>query len=209
MRVTVRQYYEQFVSLWGLAAGAPFVPPLLHVFIPDSSAIAAYIYPPLGDVEGIAVAATIGILLVSTFVIFTCCESPQKIHPIVPKILMAGIVVGMCILIVLFVKYVRRIEVPAAKLEVPVSVGYQRSDLAVKNYPQAGDWEMLHLTGVGEDQIQSLWTPHSIWVVRVLLWFFYTMTVTCFLSVVSIIVYRHAAEEAQSKSKSGVPENAP
>jgi hypothetical protein len=67
---------------------------------------------------------------------------------------------------------------------------------------------VLHLTGVGEDQIQNLWTPHSIWVVRVLLWFFYTLTVTCFLSVVSLIVYRHAAEEAQRKPKSGVPENA-
>lgn len=201
MSITVRQYYEKFVSLWGLAAGAPFIPPLLHVFIPGSSAIAAYLYPPLGDIGEIAVAATIGLLLISTIVIFFRCETSQKILPIVPEILTVGFVVGMCVLIVLFVKYVRRIEVPAAKLEVPVSVGYQRSDFAIKYYSGKGDWEMLHLTGVGEDQIQNLWTPHSIWVVRVLLWFFYTLTVTCFLSVVSLIVYRHAVEEAQTKSK--------
>ena len=75
MRIAVRQYYSEFVSLWGLAAGTIFIPPLLHIIAPDSSAIAVYLYPPLGDVEGIAVVTTIGFLLASTFVVFTCRES--------------------------------------------------------------------------------------------------------------------------------------
>jgi hypothetical protein len=178
MRITVRQYYGEFVSLWGLAAGSTFVPPLLHLIAPESSAIAAYLYPPLGDVEGIAVAATIGFWLATTFVVFICCESSRKIHPSVPGTLIAGLAIGMCVLVMLFVLYVRHIKVPAEKLDVPVSVGYHRSDFAVKNYSGSTDWDMLNSEGPQEDQIQELWTPHSIWVVRVLLWLFYTLTVS-------------------------------
>jgi hypothetical protein len=208
MRITVRQYYGEFVSLWGLAAGSTFVPPLLHLIAPESSAIAAYLYPPLGDVEGIAVAATIGFWLATTFVVFICCESSRKIHPSVPGTLIAGLAIGMCVLVMLFVLYVRHIKVPAEKLDVPVSVGYHRSDFAVKNYSGSTDWDMLNSEGPQEDQIQELWTPHSIWVVRVLLWLFYTLTVSCFLSIISLAVYRHAAEEAEKKSGSNVPEQA-
>ncbi len=198
MRITVRQYYSEFVSLWGLAAGSTLVPPLLHIVAPDSSAIAAYLYPPLGDVEGIAIAATIGFLLASTFVAFTCCESSRKAHPSTPGILIAGFGAGMCVLIVLFVLYVRHIKVPAEKLDVPVSIGYHRSDFAVKNYSDSTDWEMLNSSGPQEAQIQELWTPHSIWVVRVLLWLFYTLTVASFVAIISLAIYRHAAEDAAS-----------
>jgi hypothetical protein len=208
MRITVRQYYGEFASLWGLAAGSTLVPPLLHLVAPESSAIAAYLYPPLGDVEGIAIAATIGFWLASTFVVFTCCESSRKIHPTVPGTLVVGLAISMCVLIMLFVLYVRHIKVPTEKLDVPVSVGYHRSNFAVKNYSDSTDWEMLNSQGPQEDQIQELWTSHSILVVRVLLWLFYTLTVACFLSIVSLAVYRHATEEAEKKSGSNVPEQA-
>jgi hypothetical protein len=199
--ISVRQYYQGFVSLWGLAAGAPFVPPLLHVFIPDSSAFAEYLYPPLGDIEWVAVAATVGFLLATTFVVFTCRQSKRRIHPRVPILLTVGFAIGMCALIVLYVFYVRRIPVPSVSLEVPVSIGYQRTELAFKTYPQMSDWAMLHDAGPREEQIQLLWTPHSICVVRVLLWAFYTLTVSCFLSVVSLAVYEHAAEQPPDESK--------
>jgi len=42
-----------------------------------------------------------------------------------------------------------------------------------------------------------LWTRHSIIVVRMLLWLFHTLTLACFLSVVSLAVYQHAAEETE------------
>ena len=57
MCIAVRKYYGGFVSLAGIAAGIPFLPPLLHLFMPDTSAFAAYLYPPLGDIEQIAIAA--------------------------------------------------------------------------------------------------------------------------------------------------------
>jgi hypothetical protein len=213
--ISVKQYYEGFIGLWGLAAGAPFVPPILHVFIPDSSAAAEYLYPPLGDIEWIAVAATVGFLLATTFVVFTCRQSKRRTHPRVPILLTFGFAVGMCALILLYVFYVRRIPVTSISLEVPVSIGYQRTELAYKTYPQMSDWAMLHDAGPREEQIQLLWTPHSICIVRMFLWAFYTLTASCFLSVISLAVYEHAAElppnelkdtEREPESISSVPQ---
>jgi len=126
----------------------------------------------------------------------------------VPAILAVGSVLSVCALIALYVSYVRHIPVHSANLEVPVSIGYQRTDLALRIYPPAtiypnaqwSDWAMLQDAGPREEQIQKLWSQHSICVVRELLWLFYTLTVTCFLSVASLAVYQHAAEEAQSGS---------
>jgi hypothetical protein len=203
MKITVRQYYEGFVSLFGLVASVPFVAPLLHLFFPDSSAVADYLYPPLGDVEWIAVAATVGFLAATTFVVFSCCQSAKRIHKSVPAILLSGLALGVCALIILHVLFVRHIPVPSVNLDVPVSVGYQRSDLAAAAYPPDkgwNDWKMLGNAGPREEQIQNLWTHHSIWVVRVSLWLSYTLSLACFLAVMSLAAYQHSAEEAAKKS---------
>jgi hypothetical protein len=201
MKVAVRQYYLGFVSLYGIVAGIPFVPPLLHVFMPDSTAFAEYLYPPLGDIEWIAVAATIGILMSTTFVVFVSCQSARRIHPVVPAILTAGSFLSVCALIALYVPFVRHIPVHSVNLDVPVSIGYQRTAVAVQAYPQWSDWAMLQDAGPREEQIQKLWTQHSICVVREFLWLFHTLTLGCFLSVVSLAVYQHAAEEPLSESE--------
>jgi hypothetical protein len=119
-----------------------------------------------------------------------------------------GVALGFCALIVLYVLFVRRVPVLGADLEVPVSIGYQRTEFAQLRYSGVSDVDMLQRTGPTEELIQKLWTRHSIFTVRILLWLFYTLAATCFLGVVSFFVYQHAAEEAQSKSKSGVPEKA-
>jgi len=199
MKITVRQYYGAFVSLLGLVAGVPFVAPLLHLFFPSSSAVADYLYPPLGDAEWIAVAATVGFLFATTFLVFICCRSARRIHPSVPAALMSGAVLGMCLLIALYVLYVRRITVQSGGLEVPVSIGYQRTGFADQNYPQSkwNDWTTLSDGGPREEKIQQLWTGHSICVVRVSLWVSYSLALSCFLAVVSLAAYQQAAEEAE------------
>ena len=201
MKVTVLQYYRGFVGLQGFAAGVPFVPPLLHACLPDSSTIAEYLYPPLGDAQRIAFTGTVGFLFLTTFVVFTCCQLARRVHPSVPAILLVGFALGVCALIALYQPYVRRVAVPSINLEVPVSIGYQRTDFANHTYPQWNDWEMLHDRGPWEEQIQMLWTQRSVCVVRVLLWLFYTLTLACFLSVVSLAVYQHTAEKASNGSK--------
>jgi hypothetical protein len=203
MKVTIRQYYTNFKGLYLPWASVPFVTLLLHACKLDSSTIVE-LYPPLGDFRTYAMAATVGLLLLTTFVVFSCCGLAKRIHPCVPGILIAGFVLSVCTLIALYVPFVRRIPVPSEKLEVPVSIGYQRTDFALQNYPQSNDWEMLHDRGPREEQIQMLWTLHSIVVVRVFLWLFHTLALTCFLSVASLAVYQHAADELRAKL-SGLP----
>ena len=111
-----------------------------------------------------------------------------------PAILIVGSALGVCALIALYVPYVRLVAVPSVHLEVPVSIGYQRTDFALQTYPQWDDWEMLHDRGPWEQQIQKLWTQRSIIVVRLLLWGSYTLSLVCMLSCVSLAVYRHASE---------------
>jgi hypothetical protein len=53
---------------------------------------------------------------------------------------------------------------------------------------------MLHDRGPSEETIHTLWTDRSIWVVRVLLWFAYPLTLACFLSIASLAVYQYAFE---------------
>jgi hypothetical protein len=201
MKVTIWQYYKSFLDLKLLFAGVPFLPLLLHLCVPDSTTFAEYLYPPLGDVQRLAFAATFGFLLLTTFVVFTCCRLARKVHTSASALLMVGAAVCVCALIALYVPYVRRVPVPSINLEVPVSIGYQRTDFALQTYQHWSDWEMLHDRGPWEEQIQKLWTQQSIIVVRVLLWFFYTMTLACFLSIVSIAAYQHTAEEDQNESK--------
>ncbi len=207
MRITLRQYYGEFASLLGLVVGIPFVAPLLHLFFPDSSMVADYLYPPLGDVEWIAVAATIGFMFAATFVVFTYCQSAQKIHSSVSAILMSLAALSVCALIILHVRYIRHIPVSSSNLEIPVSIGYQRTDFANQNYPepQFNDWEMLRRAGPIEEKIQQLWTPHSIWVVRILLWLCCTLTLVCFVALMCLAVYQHAVEETANAAKLNTP----
>jgi hypothetical protein len=207
MKVTIGRYYKSFASLQGALGCLPFLPPVLKAFLSDSSGIAEYLFPPLGDSQQVVFAGTVGLLLFTTFVVFTCCRLAQTVRASVPAILMFGSTLGVVVLIALYVPYVRSVAVPSVHLEVPVSIGYQRTDFALQTYPQWDDWEMLHDRGPWEEQIQKLWTTRSIIVVRLLLWASYTLSLVCMLSCVSLAVYQHASEEPPPKPKSVYPDH--
>jgi hypothetical protein len=193
VKVTLERYYKSFTSLRALFAAIPFAPVIAHAVAP-SSKIAGYLYPPLGNFENLAQVFTLGVLLLTTFVVYVSAQSMRRIYPIVPGLLIIGFAFGVVALIPLYVSYVRFIPVPSANAEVPVSVGYQQTDFALQTYPRMSDWEILHDSGPWEQQIQKIWTLHSISVVRIQLWSWYTFSLACFLSVVSFAVYRHASE---------------
>lgn len=65
----------------GLFASIPFVIALLRVRLRDSSKIAGYLYPPLGDFQPLAFDATIGTLLLSLLVVCASCESARRVLP--------------------------------------------------------------------------------------------------------------------------------
>jgi hypothetical protein len=193
MIVTLGSYYKSFTNLRALFALIPFAPTLAHAFLPDSGA-AGYLYPPLGDFEPLGIAATLGLLLLTTFVVYISARLSRRIQPLLPIFLGIGSAVCVVALIALYVSYVRFVGVSSVGAEVPVSVGYQETEFALRTYPQQTDWEMLHNRGPWEERIQKLWTLQSIIVVRSLLWVFYTLALACFLAVVSLAAYEHASE---------------
>ena len=112
---------------------------------------------------------------------------------------MFGFLLSVCVWIALFTSDVRHIALPSVDQEVAVSIGFERTPFALQEYPNETDWEMLHDRGPWEEQIQKLWTRPSIIVVRSLLWLSYTLTLACFLSIVSFAAYEHAVEQAAKK----------
>ncbi len=133
MTVTLERYYKSFASLRGLFAAVPFVPLAFHEIAP-SSTVAKCMYPPVGDFQPLAVAATVGFLLLITFVVFISAQLARRLSPC-PHILMVGFLITSTALIPLYVWYVRLIPVPSISAEVLVSVGYQRTEFALQTYP--------------------------------------------------------------------------
>jgi hypothetical protein len=192
VKVTLPQYYRGFLSLYGALAPIPFVPPLIHILTPDSGRFAC-LYPPLGDMQILPLAATSLVLFTATLVVYVSCKAARKIHPAVCPASIVGALLSFFLLIGMYVSFVRDIAVPSVNQEVLVSIGYQRTDFALKTYPTSSDWSMLHDQGPSEESIQTLWTRHSIWIVRGILWLLYTVTLACFLVVICVGVYQHAS----------------
>jgi hypothetical protein len=64
------------------------------------------------------------------------------------------------LLMVVAERFVKRVQIGGHQ-ETLLSIGYQRSDFAIRNYAQSSDEEMLSERPL-EAQIQKLWTRRSI-----------------------------------------------
>jgi hypothetical protein len=197
MKISISQYYKGFKSFYGLITGIPLVVPGLRLCVPDSSALAGYLFPPLGDAQHLLLTLTVAILLVLTYVVFVCCRGVRKVPRKAFLALLGGMVLGPGALIPLYASFVRRVEIPSVNEEAFVTIGYQQTDFAVQTYPQGKwtDWDMLQDRGPWEAQIQKLWTRRSISIVRVSLWVSYLMTLACLISIGSLAVYQHVLEK--------------
>jgi hypothetical protein len=194
-RVSLLNYYKGFWSVYAFGAGVGFLPPLIHQLLGDSTTATGLLYPPLGDMQTLAVFLTLGFLLSTTLLVFFCCRSTRRIRPVAPIILALSFLVGAGLLSFLYVRYVRVIRVEVKDLNLPMTIGYERTDFAQKWYAGRTDWEMLHDRGPREESVQLLWTSQSIWIVRLALWACYTLTLGSLLSVLSIGVYHHVSEK--------------
>lgn len=199
MKLTIKQYYRGFLSLYGWIAGVPFILPILRFLVPDSNTFARYLFPPLGNVERLGLTGTVLFLVLITIVVFICCPLARQTLLRVCGILLLGFLLSGCGWIALFTPFVKHVPLPDQ--EVSVSIGFQRTPFALREYPHDTDWEMLHDRGPWEWQIDKLWTGPSIIIVRILLWLSYTIALACFLSIISFAAYQHAEEKASSKSK--------
>jgi len=202
MKVTLAHYYRSFKSMQGAFAGTSFLPAIMRFFVPDTGKLSACLFPPLGDVQPLAATLTLISLLLITLVVYECCcHIASKVRFRLNAFLFAGAAISVVVLIGLYVAFVRVIDVPAAGLRIPVSVGIVRTDFAQRTYPNWDDWDMLHDHGPTEKTVQLLWTRRSVWEARAMLWLAYTFTLSCFLAVVCIGIYQHAHEMDNASSQ--------
>jgi hypothetical protein len=194
MKVTPTQYYKGFWDLKSILASVSFIFPLLGACAPDSNAFIEYLYPPLGDIQRLALSITSGFLILITYLVFSISPLARKVRLRVIMIVLAVFLLFGSLLMVVAERFVKRVQIGEHQ-ETLLSIGYQRSDFAIRNYAQSSDEEMLSERPL-EDQIQKLWTRRSINFVRVLLWLSYTLTLGCFLFGASLFAYQRAAEES-------------
>ena len=111
-------------------------------------------------------------------------------------ILLIVTVLSVGVLCVLYIYFVRAVPIPSINQTALVSVGYQKTDFAARNYPTTdwNDWTILQDAGPTEEKILTIWTLHSIGVARFLLWLFYTIALACIVGIASLMVYQHAAD---------------
>jgi hypothetical protein len=194
MKVSLRSYFAGFVSIYGGLAAIPFVSALLGVVFKDSGKWAEALYPPLGDVQNLAEVVSAGVLIATPFLVYLSLRLSRRISAAVPALLIAVVIVCFVALMGLYGFFVRRVSVPSIDAKVWVSVGYTKTELARQFYRGLSDWEMLHDRGPYEDQIQILWTPGSVYIVRALLWLCYTVSLACFAAIWCLGAYQQASE---------------
>jgi hypothetical protein len=196
--VGLKQYYT---SARGLitAAAAVTVPFASKVVGSDS---AAYVFPPLGGMEG---AARLGLVLlclsVSIGVYFLAtADKPKSPSPVIwTTILLA--VVCLAGYLAAYQRFVRRIEVPSRETSVTVSVGYQRTQFAEQTFGSASDWAMLQARGTDEEEIEHLWTAKSVIIARLTLYLLCVLTTLSFLFLFSFALVHDIPSQLDGKTK--------
>jgi hypothetical protein len=182
-RVSLKQYY---LSARGLStAVAAVVLPLASKIVGSDSS--AYLFPPLGDMDGIARVGLVALCLgVSVGVYFLVAAQPPKSPS---RVIWAALLfAAICLLAYLsaYQRFVRRVDIPSRETSVYVSVGYQRTAFADQTFGSASDWEMLRARGTSEEEIGRLWTARSIIVTRLGLYFSCSLTILFLLTLVQI-----------------------
>jgi hypothetical protein len=175
-RLTLRKYY---LSIRGLATVvAAVVIPFASKIV--GSELSAYLFPPLGDVEGMARLSLVVLCLgLSVGVYFLVSARPAKSQTTIVWVALIVTVVSLLSYFSAYQRFVRRIEIPALRIAVYVSVGYERTPEATQIFGAASDWEMLRRRGFTDEDVSKLqlWTRKSIIIVRLGLFSSYALTI--------------------------------
>jgi hypothetical protein len=181
---TLIQYYKHFKSVLGVLAGV-FTAIGPAVSFIASGAVEAYSFPPLGNV---AMIGRIGILMlggITTLIAFTSNPPANAFRRF--------LIIGICAFVSLicyftaFAHFVRRVDIPATDTSVFVTVGYTKTEFAKNTFTNSEtDTEMLMNRGIDDEQIEKLWTPRSVDVSRIALFFFYSGFILPFVLIFSL-----------------------
>ncbi len=189
-QTSLKHYYLSFSSV--PVALVPYVSKLFE------GSTAAILFPPVGTIEGVSRLGTTVLALLVTCVVFVW--GGEK-----PRAKSRRTAVSLCVAFVFFVcylglysRFVRQVDISSAAKTVYVSVGYDRTPLAARSFPEMSDEEMLVQRGPYEDQIQLLWTARSLLVVRIGLSVSYCAFLMCVVAVLSWTALYAAVIERQS-----------
>jgi hypothetical protein len=196
--LSLKQYY---VSARGLstavaAAALPFASKIV------GADAAAYIFPPLGGMDGVARVGLVALCLgVSMGVYFlVAAQSPKTPSRVIWMALFFAALFLIAYLSA-YQRFVRRIDVPSLGTFEYVSVGYQRTAFADQTFGSASDWEMLKARGTSEEEIERLWTPKSLTIARLALFFSCALTTLTLLFLFSFGLAHDIPRQDHPKAK--------
>jgi hypothetical protein len=180
---TLIDYYKKFKSVSGLfAAAIGTVGPVLSAVF--SGAAQAYLFPPMGNSTVIARVAVFMFAALITFISFWARPPANAFKRFL--IISGFAVMSLICYLIAFSHLVRRVDIPSDNSSVFVSIGYQRTEFASQTFGSSSDTEMLMNRGTDDEQINKLWTPHSVDAARILLFIFYSGFMLPFVLVFSL-----------------------
>ena len=154
-------YYKNFKSVWGALAGATGCYVIISALFPAN---VSYGFPPMGDGTIVCLVGFVLLFVALTFLSFHITSRAVRRNLIVWSIIAAF--PALAAYAVCHWKFVRKVDIPAISSSALVSVGYERTTFAQKNFKEVSDWEMLRQRGPYEEQIWGLWTTRSIILAR-------------------------------------------
>lgn len=171
--LTVRAYYKHFAGVFGGITAFVGVLPFLSAIIPGN--YSKYLFPPLGTVESFARIGAFALVIITTIVVYQLREcfpvaKPTRRQKLFVVLLLTAIL-SFVMFIGLNIRFVRAIPAPSISptAEFIVTVGWNRTDFALRTFGEKSDEEMLRARGVTEEEIFRLWTERSVITARLLL----------------------------------------
>lgn len=184
--VSLKKYYSSFRSLSGVLAGLTASLPLSSQLLPGSG-----YFPPLGDIENPARAGLLLLAFAATYAVYFLAKSTSLKPRTAIATLFALALLGMVTYLVLFEQFVRHVDITSRGTRIYVTVGYERTAFAKRNFGSAPDEELLRARGMDDEELRLLWTSHSLAVTRVALFAAYSSLV---LSLIAAFSFGVASE---------------
>ena len=196
--VTPELFYKSFLSLRGVLAAVIAAAPAFSKFVEEP--VSAYLFPPLGDMAGVARLAVAVFAFGVTYAVCVWQVAEAKINRSLFSAL-AVAVVALFGYLYFHEEFVRQLYIPTLSRSVSVCIGSERTEMAKKTFGAASDEELLRSRGFDDEQLRWLWTPTSLRIARLALFFTYSVCAWALVAMCSLGVLRNARLRHQESRK--------
>jgi hypothetical protein len=155
---TLPSFLKDIKTIYALLAGAI---PLL----PSGLSEPGHLLPPLGDLTD---TTRYFVVIVAACVVFVSFwfTKPTRILKYFATLMLCGIV-SYLLYMLAFTYFVVRIDRPANGSTSYVSVGFTKTQDAVRRFNHSeGDVEMIENTGLADSDVATIWTKPSLFIAR-------------------------------------------